>query len=127
MKFKRYNHKKKNDQEMFEHSHNFMQLMLNRRSIRDFSSKAIPDKVIENILNFYDYKTGKVANEEWCQVKTIDCPSEFRRPDLVLDVNTYDQYIFMKKLYEYLYPRNNKFTILDTINWFDKVYIKSKK
>ena len=50
MKFKRYNHKKKNDQEMFEHSHNFMQLMLNRRSIRDFSSKAIPDKVIENIL-----------------------------------------------------------------------------
>ena len=27
-----------------------MQLMLNRRSTRDFSSKAIPDKVIENIL-----------------------------------------------------------------------------
>ena len=50
MKFKRYNHKKKNDQEMFEQSHNFMQLMLNRRSIRDFSSKEVPDKVIENIL-----------------------------------------------------------------------------
>ena len=50
MKFKRYNYKKKNDQEMFEHSHDFMQLMLSRRSIRDFSSKAIPDKVIKNIL-----------------------------------------------------------------------------
>ncbi|RZP25163.1 nitroreductase family protein [bacterium] len=50
MKFKRYNYKKKNDQEMFEHSHNFMQLMLSRRSIRDFSSKAIPDIVIKNIL-----------------------------------------------------------------------------
>ena len=50
MNFKRYNYKKKNDQEMSEHSHNFMQLMLSRRSIRDFSSKAVPDKVIENIL-----------------------------------------------------------------------------
>ena len=50
MKFKRYNYKKKNDQEILEHSHNFMQLMLNRRSIRDFSSKEVPDKVIENIL-----------------------------------------------------------------------------
>ena len=50
MKFKRYNHKKKNDQEIFEHSHKFMQLMLSRRSVRDFSSKAVPDNVIENIL-----------------------------------------------------------------------------
>ena len=50
MNFKRYNYKKKNDQEMFEHSHNFMQLMLSRRSIRDFSSKDVPDNVIENIL-----------------------------------------------------------------------------
>ena len=50
MKFKRYNYKKKNDQEMLEHSYNFMQLMLSRRSVRDFSSKEVPDKVIENIL-----------------------------------------------------------------------------
>ena len=50
MKFKRYNYKKKNDQEMLEHSYNFMQLMLSRRSVRDFASKEVPDKVIENIL-----------------------------------------------------------------------------
>ena len=50
MKFKRYKHKKKNDQKMLEHSHNFMQLMSSRRSIRNFSSKEVPDKVIENIL-----------------------------------------------------------------------------
>ena len=50
MKFKRYNYKKKNDQEMIAHSHDFMQLMLSRRSIRDFSSKAVPGEVIENIL-----------------------------------------------------------------------------
>ena len=50
MKFKRYNYKKKNSQELLERSHNFMQLMLSRRSIRDFSSKDVPDKVIKNIL-----------------------------------------------------------------------------
>ena len=50
MKFKSYSYKKKNDQEMLEHSHSFMKLMLSRRSIRDFSSKKVPDKVIENIL-----------------------------------------------------------------------------
>ena len=35
---------------MLEHSHNFMQLMLSRRSARDFSTKKVPNKVIENIL-----------------------------------------------------------------------------
>ena len=35
---------------MLEHSHNFMQLMLSRRSVRDFSTKEVPDKVIKNIL-----------------------------------------------------------------------------
>ena len=35
---------------MIEHSHNFMQLMLSRRSVRDFSTKKVPNKVIENIL-----------------------------------------------------------------------------
>ena len=35
---------------MLERSHNFMQLMLSRTSVRDFSTKIVPDKVIENIL-----------------------------------------------------------------------------
>ena len=35
---------------MLERSHNFIQLMLSRRSVRDFSTKKVPDKVIENIL-----------------------------------------------------------------------------
>ena len=28
--------------------------------------------------------------------------------------------------YEYLYPRNPQFHIIDTINWYDDVYMKSK-
>lgn len=75
-------------------------------------------------LNFFNYKTGIATDKRLCPVKTIKCPKAFRRPELVLDVNTEEQYIFMKELYEYLYPINNRFNILDIINWYDNVYLK---
>jgi len=50
------------------------------------------------------------------------CPAEFRRPDLVLDVNTQEQYEFMRQLYEDLYPANPNFHITDIIRWYDDVY-----
>jgi len=77
-------------------------------------------------LNFYDYSTGQAVDAEWCPVSTIKCPKGFRRPDLILDVNTQEQYEFMRQLYEYLYPRNPQFHITDTIRWYDNVYLKSK-
>jgi len=46
---------------MIEHSHNFMQLMLSRRSVRDFSTKEVPDKVIENILKTAIQNAGLVC------------------------------------------------------------------
>jgi len=75
-------------------------------------------------LNFFDYANAIPFDESWCPVKTIQCPEEFRRPDLILDVNTKDQYDFMAKLYDYLYPLNNNFHITDIIKWYDEVYIK---
>lgn len=77
-------------------------------------------------LNFYDYGTGQAVDAGWCPINTIKCPEGFRRPDLILDVNTQAQYEFMRQLYEYLYPRNPQFHITDTIRWYDDVYIKSK-
>jgi spore coat polysaccharide biosynthesis protein SpsF len=76
-------------------------------------------------LNFYDYGTGKPVDPAWCPVNTIKCPEGFRRPDLILDVNTHDQYEFMRQLYEYLYPRNPQFHITETIKWYDNIYMKS--
>lgn len=73
-------------------------------------------------LNFYDYGSGKAVDENWCPISTLQCPAEFRRPDLVLDVNTLEQYEFMRALYEYLYPRNPQFHITDIIRWYDHVY-----
>ena len=77
-------------------------------------------------LNFYDYSSGKAVNSVWCPVSTIKCPEGFRRPDLILDVNTQEQYEFMRQLYEYLYPRNPQFHITDTIQWYDEVYQPAK-
>lgn len=65
--------------------------------------------------NFYEHP-------ETFKVGTIECPPEFRRPDLVLDVNTREEYEFIRELYEYLYPRNPEFHITDIIEWYDNVY-----
>lgn len=77
-------------------------------------------------LNFYDYSKSQPVNSNWCPVNTIKCPERFRRPDLILDVNTIEQYNFMRDLYEYLYPKNPNFHICDTILWYDEIYLKSK-
>ena len=73
-------------------------------------------------LNFYNYETGKAVDSGWCPVSTLQCPTAFCRPDLVLDVNTLEQYLFMKNLYESLYQINAQFTILDIIDWYDNKY-----
>ena len=77
-------------------------------------------------LNFYNYETGRLYDESRCKVSTVQCPPEFRRPDLVLDINTLEDYQFMKELYEYLYPKNPNFHITDTIDWYDNTYMAGK-
>jgi len=44
----------------------------------------------------------------------------------VLDVNTAEQYEFMRRLYEALYPRNKDFHITDIIRWYDTEYLPQK-
>lgn len=78
-------------------------------------------------LNFIDYATGRGVDESWCPISTVRCPAEFRRPDMVLDVNTRAQYEFMQQLYAYLYPRNPNFHITDIINWYDDIFLKAKQ
>ena len=66
--------------------------------------------------NFYEHP-------DLYRIGTIECPREFRRPDIVLDVNTQEEYEFMAKLYEALYSRNRHFTIMDIIQWVDDVAV----
>jgi spore coat polysaccharide biosynthesis protein SpsF len=73
--------------------------------------------------NFFDYATQQPVAASWCPISTVMCPPEFRRPDLVLDVNTQAQYEFMRQLYADLYPTNPNFHITDIIRWYDEVYV----
>ena len=73
--------------------------------------------------NFIDYKKSKAVDETWCQIATMKCNSKFSRPDIVLDVNTIEQYNYMKKLYSDLYPKSNQFSITDIIKWHDELKI----
>ena len=50
---------------MLEHPHIFMQLMLSRISVRDFSIKEVPDKVIENILKTAISSTSRANKQPW--------------------------------------------------------------
>jgi len=81
-----------------------------------------PEKIVsrEHVhLNFFNYSTGEVVDAVRAPVATLVCPEEYRRPDVVLDVNTVDQYKYICALYEYLYPRNPSFSIFDILGWHD--------
>jgi len=58
------------------------------------------------------------------KIGTVSCPKDFRRPELVLDVNTREQYDFMARIYDYLYPKKPNFHITDIIWWYDNLYSK---
>lgn len=73
-------------------------------------------------LSFFNYDSQKSVDPDRFSVGTVPCPLEFARPDLVLDVNTLEEYEFMVELYAYLYPRNPEFHITDIINWYDNIY-----
>jgi spore coat polysaccharide biosynthesis protein SpsF len=73
-------------------------------------------------LNFFDYVSQKGVDEKWCPISTVTCPTEFARPDIILDVNTQVQFEYMAKLYRDLYPCNPNFDIKEIIKWHDKNY-----
>lgn len=70
--------------------------------------------------NFFDYKNNKPVNEKWCKVRTFKCPKIIRRPDLKLDVNTLDEYKYIKRIYNNLYFKDKKFNILKTIKFLNE-------
>ena len=77
-------------------------------------------------LNFFDYKKNKIVNKKWCNVRTIKCPKKFRRPDIHLNVDTINDYKYIKNIYENLYPKNPKFKITDILNYLDRKGSKVK-
>lgn len=83
----------------------------------------------------YDFKFMKWMNEnvkgvdyrehphKWAEdhglVWTIMCPSEFRRPELKLDINTQRDYDKMAKFFDAVYLDKPNFGSLDVVAYFD--------
>lgn len=87
-----------------------------------WQKESDPQKREHVHLNFYNYDIDEPIDINFCPVTSIECPEEYRRPDIVLDVNTDDQYKFIKEIYEYFYKSNPFFGIKDIISWYDNVY-----
>lgn len=90
---------------------NFLDDLMNKKL--DNSQKEHPH------TNFFDYKKNKALDSSWCQVRTIKCPKNIRRPDIRLDVNTKSEYLFIKNIYDNLYYKKSNFSIKDIIKFID--------
>ena len=66
---------------------------------------------------WFDYQTQQATGN--APIITVDCPSEFARPDVVLDVNTPEEYENIKAIYDALYPDNPQFGIRDILTYLD--------
>ena len=77
-------------------------------------------------LNFFDYKNNKKNLKFNFKIGTIKCPKQISRPKLIFDVNCYQDYLFIKKIYEYFLPKKLFFTTLDVIKFYDKKYYRKE-
>ena len=89
--------------------------------LQESVARSSSDTVKEHVhRNFFDYSTQTPVDSSWCPVASPKAPAELRRPDIILDVNTMDDYTKIKRIYDYLYPKNPNFTTVDVINFLDK-------
>jgi spore coat polysaccharide biosynthesis protein SpsF len=89
--------------------------------LQESVSRSSSDTVKEHVhRNFFDYATQTPFDATWCPVASPKAPEELRRPDIILDVNTMDDYIKIKRIYDHLYPQNPNFTTVDVINFIDR-------
>lgn len=89
--------------------------------LQESVARSNSDIVKEHVhRNFFDYSTQTPVDASWCPIASPKAPAELRRPDIILDVNTMDDYTKIKRIYDHLYPQNPNFTTEDVINFIDK-------
>ena len=87
-----------------------------QESVARSSSEIVKEHVHRN---FFDYATQLPVDASWCPVASPKAPQELRRPDIVLDVNTMEDYLRIKTIYDTLYFKKNNFTTVDVLNFLD--------
>ena len=89
--------------------------------LQESVARSSSDTVKEHVhRNFFDYSSQTPVDSSWCPIASPKAPAELRRPDIILDVNTMDDYTKIKRIYDNLYPKNPNFTTVDVINFLDK-------
>jgi len=89
--------------------------------LRESVTRSSSDTVKEHVhRNFFDYSTQTPVDASWCPIASPKAPEELRRPDIILDVTTMDDYTKIKRIYDHLYPQNPNFSTVDVINFIDK-------
>jgi len=89
--------------------------------LQESVARSSSDTVKEHVhRNFFDYSTQTPVDSSWCPIASPKAPAELRRPDIILDINTMDDYTKIKRIYDNLYPKNPNFTTVDVINFLDK-------
>jgi spore coat polysaccharide biosynthesis protein SpsF len=89
--------------------------------LQESVARSSSDTVKEHVhRNFFDYSSQTPVDPSWCPIASPKAPAELRRPDIILDVNTMDDYTKIKRIYDNLYPKNPNFTTVDVINFLDK-------
>jgi spore coat polysaccharide biosynthesis protein SpsF len=89
--------------------------------LQESVARSSSDTVKEHVhRNFFDYSTQTPVDPSWCPIASPKAPAELTRPDIILDVNTMDDYTKIKRIYDNLYPKNPNFTTVDVINFLDK-------
>jgi len=77
--------------------------------------------------NYYYYGSGKKNKKFDFKIGTVKCPKNISRPDLVFDINTKKDYLYINKICNYFGKKKSFFTIKDLIYWHDKIYLKKDK
>ena len=89
--------------------------------LQESVARSSSDTVKEHVhRNFFDYSSQTPVDSSWCPIASPKAPAELRRPDIILDVNTMDDYTKIKRIYDNLYPKNPNFTTVDVINFLDE-------
>ena len=91
MNFIKYKQQNLSEEQMLLRSVEFRKFMDNRRSIREFSDKKIPDEVIENILMTASSAPSGAHKQPWtfCAVKDNEIKKQIR---IAAEKEEYDNY-----------------------------------
>jgi spore coat polysaccharide biosynthesis protein SpsF len=74
-----------------------------------------PEQLEHVHLNFYDYKTKKICDNKKFPVAAPPVEELLAHPEIVLDVNTLNDYVTMNALFCSLYKASSTFDIYDVV------------